>query len=361
MSRKNRRKAGKKASAFNANKNIKNEINDSGSDASNAPSGSMTFSFFGQPESVLKGAVSDAMGSHLDPDEGFYHPPTPLAGLARLLRANAFHGPILEFKTNMVMRGFVPSPMVSRRVMHAVATDFNVFLNGYFQLVRDYSGDVVRTIHLPAINMRRLEKPDQYGWLDSEGTLKPFRKGEVLHIKNYDVVQNIYGTPWYLGAIQSMLLNEDATMFRRKYYLNGAHMGYIFYSSSAGLGEDDQEAIKEAIQSSKGIGNFRNMFLHLPGGREKDIQILPVGDFSTKDELEKIKNISRDDIIAAHRIPAAMASILPSGNSNFGDITKVDAVYEKNEVLPIREQLLDINDWLPEIGKVSFETQEPPV
>lgn len=152
-----------------------------------------------------------------------------------------------------------------------------------------------------------------------------------------------------------MLLNEDATLFRRKYYLNGAHMGYIFYSSSSGLGEEDQNAIKTAIRSSKGVGNFRNMLLHVPGGREKDIQNLPVGDFSTKDELEKIKNISRDDIIAAHRIPAAMASVIPSGPSNFGDITKVDAIYEKNETVPIREQLLDINEWLPERGRVSFE------
>jgi capsid portal protein len=127
------------------------------------------------------------------------------------------------------------------------------------------------------------------------------------------------------------------------------------YSSSAAMGPDEQEAIKSAVKGSKGVGNFRNMFLHIPNGREKDIQIIPVGDFSTKDELQKIKAISRDDIIAAHRIPPAMANNIPENNSGFGDITKIDAVYEKNEVTPLRELLLEVNDYLPLKGRVSFD------
>ena len=356
MSRRNRHKAEKMADGFNTG-NTKSNTNDT---SATGKTGSMAFSF-GDPETVLKGQMNDYVGTQLIDNGQYYQPPVSLSGMARMLRANAFHGPIMEFKTNMVMRGFKPSAVLSRRVMHAAVTDYMVFANCYFQRIRDFGGSTIGVKHLPAINMRRMKEQGRYGLLTNDGRLVQFKLGEVVHIKNYDVTQNIYGMPWYLGAIQSMLLNEDATLFRRKYYLNGAHMGYIFYSSSAGLSEDDQEAIRNAIKSSKGVGNFRNMFLHLPGGREKDIQILPVGDFSTKDELEKIKNISRDDIIAAHRIPVAMASILPSGNSNFGDITKVDTVYEKNEVLPIREQLLDINDWLPHQGKVFFETQKPAV
>jgi capsid portal protein len=132
-------------------------------------------------------------------------------------------------------------------------------------------------------------------------------------------------------------------------------MGYVFYSASNALQQDDSERIKKAIEGSRGIGNFRNMYLHIPNGREKDIQILPVGDFSTKDELEKIKNISRDDIIAAHRIPPAMASIIPTAAGGLGDVTKVDAVYQRNEVQPVREVLLEINEHLPVTKQIRFE------
>ena len=199
-----------------------------------------------------------------------------------------------------------------------------------------------------------MKEPDRYGLLLPSGQFHEFGPGEVLHLKNYDVSQTIYGLPGYLGAIQSMLLNEDATLFRRRYYKNGAHVGDIFYSSSAQLEQAQQDAIKNAIQNARGVGNFRNMFLHIPNGREKDVQIVPVGDFSTKDELERIKSISRDDIIAAHRIPPAMASIIPQNMTGFGDITKIDAVYFRNEVMPIREVLLEINEALPPALHIGF-------
>ena len=312
------------------------------------------FFTFGEPESVLAGSMYDVLGVFLLDNGRYYQTPAPLAGLARLLRANAYHGPILEFKANMALRGFLPSSALCRKDMHAAGTDYLVFANAYFQKITNWYGQVVKLRHLPAINMRRMKEPDTYGMLTITADIQTFAPGEVIHIKNYDVSQEIYGLPAYLGAIQSMLLNEDATLFRRRYYRNGAHMGYIFYSSSAHLDPEDQEAIKNAVQNSRGIGNFRNMFLHLPNGREKDVQILPVGDFSTKDELEKIKNISRDDTIAAHRIPPALANIIPAVPGGLGDIGKADAVYGKNEVGPIREVLLEVNAHLPADVRVGF-------
>ena len=288
---------------------------------------------FGDPEPVLQGRIYEYVGIWLLDNGRYYSTPVPLSGLARLLKANAYHGPILELKVNMTMRGFRPSAALSRRDMHAVSTDYMVFANAYLQLARNWLGEIVRANHLPAINMRRMRDPERYGLLLPNGQFHEFEAGEVLHLKNYDVCQTIYGLPGYLGAIQSMLLNEDATLFRRM--------------------------IKKSIMESRGIGNFRNIFIHIPNGREKDIQILPVGDFSTKDELERIKNISRDDIIAAHRIPPAMASIIPTNTAGFGDITKVDAVYFPNEIVPIREILLEGNEVLPRRSASRSLTQPP--
>lgn len=314
---------------------------------------------FGDPEPVLQGAIYENLGVWLLDNGRYYQTPVPLRGLARLLRANAYHGPLMEFKTNVVMRGFAATAALPRRVMRAAATDYMVFANAYLQAERNWYGEVVALTHLPAINMRRLKEEDCYGLLDVRGGLVPFAPGEIIHIKNYDVSQGIYGLPAYLGAIQSMLLNEDATLFRRRYYKNGAHMGYVFYSSSSRMDVETRDSLKQAIEKSRGIGNFRNMFLHIPDGREKDVQILPVGDFSTKDELEKIKGISRDDIIAAHRIPPAMASIIPQAAGGLGDITKIDEVYFKNEVEPVRELLLEVNDYLLPAQQVGFAPAKP--
>jgi DNA polymerase-3 subunit beta len=44
----------------------------------------------------------------------------------------------------------------------------------------------------------------------------------MFHLQQPDVAQEIYGLPEWLSALQSALLNENATLFRRRYYLNGA-------------------------------------------------------------------------------------------------------------------------------------------
>ncbi|MCP3943102.1 MAG: phage portal protein [Desulfobacteraceae bacterium] len=318
----------------------------------------MAFSF-GDPEPVLDSNLTDSLGVFLLDNGTYYSPPVPLTGLARLRGANAYHAPLLEFKTNMIIKVFTGSQALPYKEMHPFTTDYVTFMNSYCQKIKNLIGETVYLKHLPAINMRRMKEPDQYCMLNSNGSRTEFKPGEVVHIKNYDVSQTIYGIPSYLGAIQSMLLNEDATMFRRRYYLNGAHVGYIFYSASASMDDETRGNIRDAVKSSKKLGNFRNLFLHLPNGRKEDIQIIPVGDFSTKDELEKIKNISRDDIIAAHRIPPALASIVPTeSRAGTGDITKAALVYEENEIKPLRKHLEQINENLHPKQHITFDEPE---
>ena len=322
-------------------------------------SNAMAFTF-GDPEPILDGhRITDYVGIWLLDNGQYYAPPVSWSGLARLRGANAYHGPLLEFKTNMILGSFHASPACPVSEMNPFTTDYVMFMNAYFQKIKNFMGEVIYLKHLPAINMRRMKEDNRYCMLNVDGSRTDFEVGEVIHIKNYDVAQTIYGIPSYLGAIQSMLLNEDATLFRRRYYLNGAHVGYIFYSASANLDEPEKNAIRDAVKSSKKLGNFRNLFLHIPNGREKDIQIIPVGDFSTRDELQKIKNISRDDIIAAHRIPPALASIVPAeARGGYGDIEKSDKVYVKNEIIPLRNHLAQINEHLPGKWQISFDDPE---
>ena len=145
---------------------------------------------FGDPEPVLSGAVYEYLGVWLLNNGRYYATPVPWSGLARLLRANAYHGPILEFKTNMAMRGFRASAALTRRDMHAVATDYMVFANAYLLLSRNWLGEVAGMRHLPAINMRRMKEPDRYGLLLPSGQFHEFGPGEVLHLKNYDVASH---------------------------------------------------------------------------------------------------------------------------------------------------------------------------
>jgi PBSX family phage portal protein len=165
--------------------------------------------------------------------------------------------------------------------------------------------------------------------------------------------------PTYFSGIQSILLGEAATLFRRKYYQNGAHTGYIMVTFD--LDKNKANDIQEAITQSKGPGNHRSMYLNMastiqgkPGYTKDRIQVIPVGDFGNKDEYDKIKSITQQDILNMHRVPAGLASIMAENAAGHGDLKNVREVYYDCETLPKQAIWQELNDHLPQRGKIQF-------
>lgn len=309
---------------------------------------------FGEPESVLANNMAQYLGVFASDDGRLYTPPVSRIGLARLLRANAHHGTIPRFKRNLLLRDFVSSAGCSAQTMGRAALDFMVFGEAYFQRMTNFVGQVLELQHLPAINMRR-KVGGGFVMLLQGGKEVEFQEDEIEHIMDYDVEQNLYGVPDYLGGMHALLLNESATLFRRRYYNNGAHAGFIFYTTDPNLSENDEKALKAQIGASKGVGNFRSLFVNIPNGAEKAIQIIPVGDIATKDEFERVKNITRNDVIAAWRMNPALAGVMPENAAGFGDIEKIDRVYTNNEIRPISQLFMQVNERLRADRRVTWK------
>ncbi|CAJ0806754.1 hypothetical protein LMG18096_04847 [Ralstonia holmesii] len=81
-------------------------------------------------------------------------------------------------------------------------------------------------------------------------------------------------------------------------------------------------------------------------GEQDQIPLLPVSEVAAKDEFWNIKNVTRDDQLAAHRVPPLLMGIIPSSTGGFGDVEKAALVFVRNEVKPLQDRLLAINDRL---------------
>ena len=314
-----------------------------------------TFSF-GDPEPCLDNRMTEYIGLYADMD-GLYSPPVSLAGLIKLLRVNAHHGPILYFKRNMILKWFKPNALLTQRTFKKFAFDYCWAANAYLQIIKNAFGNVIKLRHLPALSMRYTSTPGVYAQRLSNGKVLRFKKGEVIHLKEYDPNQSIYGIPQYYGGIQSALLNEDATLFRRKYYKNGAHMGFIFSMADPNLSTDDEDDLKAAIKDSRGVGNFRSLFINNRSGKadaEKAIKIIPVGDISTKDEFERIKKMTLNDMLSMHRAQEALSGQTSGDSPGFGDLDKITRAYYNNEVVPMQQDMLEINEYLPAALHIKF-------
>jgi hypothetical protein len=53
------------------------------------------------------------------------------------------------------------------------------------------------------------------------------------------------------------------------------------------------------------------MLVYIPKGKKDGIQIMPIADVTAKDEFSAVKNISRDDMLAAHRTPPHPDRVIP--------------------------------------------------
>ena len=218
--------------------------------------------------------------------------------------------------------------------------------NGYLERRDNRLGELLTLRNAPAIHTRRGVQDDVYWWCPGYQREEAFDPGKIIHLWEPDLTQELYGTPEWTSALQSGLLNFDATIFRRKYYKNGSHMGFILTVTDANLSDEDAEEIEEALEDSKGIGNFKNMFLHIPDGKEKGVQLIPVGEAAAKDEFLGIKNTTRDDILAAHRVPPVLIGVVPQVNGGFGKPAEAADVFHFAEIEPLQMRTLEINDAL---------------
>ncbi|NOH95312.1 phage portal protein [Vibrio sp. 99-70-13A1] len=282
--------------------------------------------------------------------DNYWEPPISPSGLADVARANSYHGSLLIARANYVAGRFKQGGAIRRRHVQAFCRDYFTFGHAGFLKIRDGFKRVVRLHPLPGMYLRK-RKNGNFIILERDNQQREYRKEDVIFLPQYDPQQQVYGLPDYLGSIQSSLLNKDATLFRRRYYKNGAHMGFIFYASDPNLSEDDEKKMKETIASSKGVGNFRSMFVNIPNGKEKGIQLIPVGDIATKDEFERIKNITAQDILVGHRFPAGKGGMMPQPGATFPDPEKVGREYAKDEIIPVCELIMDEVNNDPDISK----------
>lgn len=278
----------------------------------------------------------------------WYEPPMPMAKLAQTFNMAPTHRSAIGYKVAQLVRQFIPSRWLSRHEFEKWALDFMQMANAYMEGVPNMAGGLAKCQHSPAKHTRVGVSPGTFFFLKNGyglGKEHEFKAGSIFHLFQPDVSQEVYGVPEWLAALQSGLLNENATLFRRRYYLNGAHAGFVFYLSEPLADTETAQAVEDRLKSAKGVGNFKNMFVHIPNGKKDGVQILPISDVMAKDEFSNIKNISRDDLLTAHRVPPQLIGIIPQNNGGFGPIGDTADVYFELEIVPIIERMMEMNDF----------------
>ena len=85
------------------------------------------------------------------------------------------------------------------------------------------------------------------------------------------------------------------------------------------------------------LPDFRNLFMYSPTAKRwyPEHSVVRNGG---KDKFMNIKNLSRDDTMAAHRVPLQMLGIIPNNTGGFGDVEKASRVFVHNERITLQKR-----------------------
>ena len=207
------------------------------------------------------------------------------------------------------------------------------------------TGKLLKLETSPAKYTRRGVDPSVYWFVQSFAEPHPFAPDSVFHLLEPDINQELYGMPEYLSALNSAWLNESATLFRRKYYQNGAHAGYIMYVTDAAQNSTDVEALRSAMNSSKGMGNFKTCSSTRRTGSPTVSRLCRSARWRQRMIFQHQK-VSAADLLDAHRIPYQLMGGKPENVGSVGDVEKAARVFVRNELTPLQQRIKEVNDWV---------------
>lgn len=205
---------------------------------------------FGEAEPVLDGHALFEYGycpKWLDWYELLYD----MLATAKLFRATSHHTSALIVKRNILTSDYIPHPLLSRHEFNALALNLLTFANCYVHVKRNRFDGIVGLGSRPALNMRRGLDLSSYYQLDWDQTNNhQFAPQDMIHVYESDIGQEVYGVPNYLSSINAILLNEAATLFRHRYYKNGAHAGFILHMTDALQTQSDVDDLEDSLENS---------------------------------------------------------------------------------------------------------------
>ena len=273
----------------------------------------------------------------------WYEPPISFDGLARSVRAAVHHSSPMYVKRNILASTFIPHRLLSQQEFSRYALDYLVFGNAYLEERQNMLGAPLQLKSSLAKYTRRGVERGAYWFVQNWKEAHRFKTDSVFHLIEPDINQELYGLSEYLSALNSAWLNEAATLFRRKYYQNGAHAGYILYMTDAAQSTSDVDRMRQAMRDTKGLGTSA-ICLCTRRTASKSCRCPRSPPKTTFQHQE--------------RQPRRSAECAPRTAADDGDYPeqyrwlrgreKAAQVFVRNELTPLQERMKEVNGWIGE-------------
>jgi phage portal protein BeeE len=203
--------------------------------------------------------------------------------------------------------------------MLALALDYEQFGNCYAEVVPGPDG-MAAAYHVPAATIWR--RPVGYRQrLDFVDLVLPEYAGVergLWALRHYDPGASGYGLPDWISALNAIILDAYATEWNYRFFLNDAMPAWAITIENGVLDAGAEAAIKAMFDTEfKGLDKKHRILL-LSASSGATVKFQQLQPRPQDMGFEGLKNICRDEVVAAHGVPPRLLGIVTPGQLGGG-------------------------------------------
>ena len=305
--------------------------------------------------------------------------------LNQIYYSSPLHGSIVGYKVNAAVGGgfnivadrLTPQDKLElytlerklniKKIVPAVTQQLILHNRVYFKLCFDDKMKLTKIVNLSPEKLRvNLDRKRYYicdDWSSRIGVqeIKRYtptcRDYEQLFVYEVECIgQDFYPLPQYTSALNFAFLSGELSYFAKSNIQNSVFPSFAMMFPKRPQSEEEKNMIRNTIDRLKGAANAGKAVAFFANSAEQlpKIESLPT---NGNDSLfQEASQLNTEQICFSHTIDPILMGIRTTGSlGNGSDIKQAYIIFEKNVVMPLRDQVADIFNELLFIAKIDAD------
>jgi len=305
--------------------------------------------------------------------------------LNQIYYTSPLHGAIVDFKVNATIGAgyelktdkLSPQELLDlytwekkmrlAKSVKAVTKQLVMHNRVYFKLHFDEKGKLHKIENVSPEKVRVNNTKTMYSLCDDWASridveeVKPYHplNGDKCQLYSYElpsIGQDYYPLPQYSSALNFAFLSGELSYFAKSNIQNSIFPAFAMMFPKRPQSEEEKKVLRDTIDRMKGAANAGKgvaFFANSPDQLPK-IESIPT---NQNDKLfQEASGLNTEQICFAHTIDPILMGVRTTGSlGNGADIKQAYVIFEKNVVIPLREQVTEIFSELLNIARLKAD------
>jgi len=245
--------------------------------------------------------------------------------LLELFYVNSYHRRAILIKAGILsqiedsgLNEILPPETSEKEFLYAMAVNLEIYGNTF---IEEAGSGRARCLYiLPTVEARLLKDMGIAQKVLSSGEIKPVNG---CHLRYYSPASRFYGEPDYMAVYNQIQIEQKINEYNNAFFDNGARPDFAVIFENSEPSDEQIAAFQEFFETSfKGrLNAHKTLIISAPNGTADENpakirleKLNAVEDMSFKN----LKEINRDEIIAAHGVPPRLAGVMAAGQLGGG-------------------------------------------